>query len=71
MDTITASQLLNSLPSFVARIRRGARLTVVYRGRPAFQIVPIEDSERTLMPLEQDTLYKAKAVGRSKMRRRN
>ena len=27
----------------VERVRKGARLTVIYRSRPAFQIVPVDD----------------------------
>jgi len=47
-------------------VRKGARFTVLYRSNPAFQIVPIDETEappRT--PLEADPLYRARAVGRS------
>ena len=64
-DIINAKELRASLPKLVERVRRGARFTVLYRSRPAFRIVPIEDVEGAALPLEQDPLYRARAVGRS------
>ena len=64
--TINAKDLRASLPDVVERVRKGDRFTVLYRSRPAFRIVPIDDVERAASPLEQDPLYKAKALGRSK-----
>ena len=64
--TINAKDLRASLPKVVERVRKGDRFTVLYRSRPAFRIVPIDDVERATSPLEQDPLYKAKALGRSK-----
>ena len=63
--TINAKQLRASLPRLVERVRRGARFTVLYRSRRAFQIVPIEETETPRSPLEADPLYRARAVGRS------
>jgi prevent-host-death family protein len=65
--TINAKELRASLPEVVRRVRRGMRVTVIYRSRPAFQIVPVDESMESL-PLEADPLYRAKAVGRSKDR---
>jgi prevent-host-death family protein len=62
---INAKQLRASLPKLVARVRKGARFTVLYRSRPAFQIVPVDETEAPRTPLESDPLYRAKAVGRS------
>ncbi len=62
---ISAKTLRASLPEVVERVRKGARYTVIYRSRAAFQIVPIEDSGRTAAPLAEDPLYRAGAVGRS------
>ena len=62
---INAKQLRASLQKLVERVRRGARFTVLYRGRRAFQIVPIDEAETPRSPLEADPLYRAKAVGRS------
>jgi prevent-host-death family protein len=63
--TINAKELRASLPKLVERVRRGARFTVLYRSRPAFRIVPIDEAEAPLTPLDQDPLYRARAVGRS------
>ena len=65
--TINAKQLLRaSLHETVRRVRRGERLTVLYRGRPAFRIVPVEEGLiETPPPLAEDPIYRAPAVGRS------
>lgn len=43
-STINARPLRASLPRLVARVRKGARYTVLYRSQPAFQIAPIAAS---------------------------
>lgn len=63
--TINAKELRASLPKLVERVRKGARFLVIYRSRPAFQIVPVDDSEAPRVPLESDPLYHAQPVGRS------
>ena len=63
--TINAKELRGALPEVVERVRRGARFTVLYRSRPAFQIVPVDESTAPRLPLEKDSLYRAKGVGRS------
>lgn len=63
--TINAKQLRASLPKLVERVRRGARFTVLYRSRRAFQIVPIDEADAPRGTLQADPLYRAKAVGRS------
>jgi len=62
---INAKRLRASLPDVVERVRRGTRFTVIYRSRPAFQIVPVNDSEHASVALADDPLYRAQAVGRS------
>ena len=43
MNTIiSAKELRASLPKVVEKVRRGARFTVLYRSRPAFQLVPVD-----------------------------
>jgi prevent-host-death family protein len=69
-DIINAKQLRASLPKVVARVRRGARYTVLYRSRPAFRIVPVEEGAAPGDRLEEDTLYGAGPVGRSRDGRR-
>ena len=63
--TINAKQLRASLPSVVERVRKGARFTVLYRSRAAFQIVPVDDDAGAFPPLQEDPLFGADAVGRS------
>jgi antitoxin (DNA-binding transcriptional repressor) of toxin-antitoxin stability system len=64
--SINAKRLRASLPDVVERVRKGARFTVIYRSRPAFQIVPINDAEQPPVDLASDPLYRAQAVGRSR-----
>ena len=61
---INAKRLRASLPDVVERVRKGTRFTVIYRSRPAFQIVPVNE-EQAPVPLKDDPLYRAQAVGRS------
>ena len=63
---INAKRLRASLPEVVEQVRKGARFTVIYRSRPAFEIVPVSDPGTPALPLEDDPLYRAKAVGRSR-----
>ena len=67
-DVINVKQLRASLPELVKRVRKGARFTVLYRSRPAFQIVPVDEAETRSVELELDPIYKAKPLGRSKGR---
>jgi len=62
---INAKQLRASLPEVVRRVRKGAKFTVIYRSRPAFQIVPVDDAGEAEGALADDSLYHASAVGRS------
>lgn len=64
--TINAKTLRANLPTVVARVRKGARYTVLYRSRPAFRIVPIDDAAPTPTALTDDPLYRADAVGHSR-----
>ena len=64
-ESINAKQLRGSLPAVVERVRKGTRFTVIYRSRPAFQIVPVTDRERLPSSLDDDPLYRARPVGRS------
>ncbi len=64
--TINTKQLRARLPELVERVRRGARFTVLYRSRPAFRIVPMDETTAADGALEDDPLYHAKPVGRSR-----
>ncbi|MBD3337383.1 MAG: type II toxin-antitoxin system prevent-host-death family antitoxin [Candidatus Eisenbacteria bacterium] len=63
---INAKTLRNELAKIVRRVRKGDRFTVLYRSRPAFQIVPIDSSDLQLGELKDDPIYESGAVGRSK-----
>ena len=65
MTTLNAKELRASMPKVVEQVRRGGRFTVIYRSRPAFRIVPVDDTNETAAPLEQDPLFRARPVGRS------
>ncbi|MBM4083795.1 MAG: hypothetical protein FJ272_03315 [Planctomycetes bacterium] len=64
--TINTKQLRASLPELVKRVRKGARYTVIHRRKPAFQIVPMDETVAPSTPLDADPLYRAKPVGRSR-----
>lgn len=63
---INAKKLRGSLPDVVERVRRGTRFTVIYRSRPAFQIVPVNEAEQASGRLVEDPLYRAAPVGHSR-----
>lgn len=65
-ETINTKQLRASLPKIVEDVNRGKHFTVLYRSRPAFRIVPLEDSDRVTFPLDKDPMYHAGPVGESK-----
>jgi antitoxin (DNA-binding transcriptional repressor) of toxin-antitoxin stability system len=67
--SINAKRLRASLPAVVERVRKGTRFTVIYRSRPAFQIVPMNEAEQSAVALADDPLYRARPVGRSSDRR--
>lgn len=63
--TINAKELRAQLQSIVRSVQRGERFTVLYRSRPAFRIVPVNEEDRVKGPLGKDPLYRAEAVGAS------
>ncbi len=62
---INAKELRAGLPQVVRKVRRGMRFTVLYRSRPAFQVVPVDASEQPAGEVAEDPLYRAKPLGRS------
>ncbi len=64
-ETISATELRDRLREVVEKVRLGARFTVLYRGRPAFDIVPIGSPPIENVPLALDSLYQAPPVGAS------
>lgn len=67
--SINAKRLRASLPDVVESVRKGTRFTVVYRSRPAFQIIPVNETEQPRAALAEDPLYRARPVGRSSDKR--
>ncbi|HRZ37799.1 MAG TPA: hypothetical protein P5534_15730 [Candidatus Paceibacterota bacterium] len=66
MNTIiNAKELRASLPDVVERVRRGARFTVLYRSRPAFQVIPVGATGAPRGKVDDEPLYRAKPLGRS------
>jgi antitoxin (DNA-binding transcriptional repressor) of toxin-antitoxin stability system len=63
--TINTKELRASLPKIVEGVKRGENFTVLYRSRPAFRIVPLNDDARISTPLTKDPLYHAGALGES------
>lgn len=62
---ITAKELRATLPSVVEKVRRGARYTVVYRSRHAFQLIPVDAPADGATAVNEDPLYRAAPLGRS------
>lgn len=63
-QTINVKTLRQGMREVVERVRRGEEFTVLYRGRPAFRIVPVDGRFGAGAP-EADSLYGAGEVGRS------
>ena len=64
-ETISATELRARLREVAKRVRLGERFTVLYRGRPAFDIVPVGSPPIDSVPLALDPLYQAPATGTS------
>ena len=62
---INIKELRGSMPQIVESVKHGDHFTVLYRSRPAFRIVPLEEEDRISLPLSKDPLYHAEAVGES------
>ena len=63
---ITAKTLRTNLARVLGRVRKGERFTVLYRSRPVCEVVPVAANDHARKPLEDDPVYKAKAIGRSR-----
>ena len=64
-NTINIKQLRTTLKNILKKVSRGESFLVLYRSRPAFRIVPPRASDMELIPLENEPLYRAKAIGKS------
>ena len=63
---INVKTLRAELSRIIERVRRGERFTVLFRSRPVFRIVPVDTDAADPANLDDDPLYEAAAVGRSK-----
>ena len=61
-EMISAKQLRAQLREVVEKVRQGGRFTVLYRSRPAFNIVPVGSPSIESAPLELDPLYRARSL---------
>jgi antitoxin (DNA-binding transcriptional repressor) of toxin-antitoxin stability system len=66
---INAKTLRAELQSVIRRVQKGERFTVLYRSRPACEIVPVNGGAAPGGDLKDEPLYKAAALGRSQDRR--
>jgi antitoxin (DNA-binding transcriptional repressor) of toxin-antitoxin stability system len=62
---IGTKELRLRLGDVVRRVGKGGRFTVLYRSRPAFDIVPVGGEVVAAGSAETDSLYQAPPVGRS------
>ncbi len=62
---INIKELRASMPEIIKRVRKGDKYIVFYRSSPAFCIIPVDTEEQTTIPLSNDPLYGASAVGSS------
>jgi antitoxin (DNA-binding transcriptional repressor) of toxin-antitoxin stability system len=62
---INARELRAELPAIVDRVRKGSRFTVLYRSRPAFEIVPVGDAGHRKEDLSNDSFYGSGPLGSS------
>lgn len=62
---INTKELRASLSQIVESVRRGEQFTVLYRSRPAFRIVPLDEEDQLTTSLEKDPLYQAGPLGES------
>ena len=58
-------ELRASLPEIIKKVRLGDQYVVLYRSRPAFRITAVDAEEDITLPLSDDPIYRAPAIGRS------
>ena len=64
-EILNAKQLRERLKEVVEKVKHREKFTVLYRSRPAFDIVPAGTPSVESVPLESDSLYRAAPVGSS------
>jgi prevent-host-death family protein len=63
---INIKDLRASLPDIIKRVHQGDQYVVLYRSRPAFRIMSVEIEQELTLPVSEDPIYGASAVGRSR-----
>ena len=63
---INIKELRASLPNIIKRVHQGDQYIVLYRSRPAFRIMSVDTEVELKVPVANDPVYGAPAVGRSK-----
>ena len=63
--TINIKELRASLPDIIKKVRLGDQYVVLYRSRPAFRIMAVDAEVELTIPLSDDPIYRATAIGRS------
>ncbi len=63
---INIKELRASLPDIIKRVHQGDQYVVLHRSRPAFRIMSVDSEKALTIPVSEDPVYGAPAVGRSK-----
>jgi antitoxin (DNA-binding transcriptional repressor) of toxin-antitoxin stability system len=66
IQTINTKELRTQMKKVIERVRKGGSFLVLHRSRPAFQINPPEFEDVPQVPLKEDPIYHAAAVGRNR-----
>ncbi|MDP9291865.1 MAG: hypothetical protein M3O82_05825 [Verrucomicrobiota bacterium] len=62
---INTKQLRARMAAVVESARKGGSFLVLHRSHPAFRIVPAETDAAVRVPLVDDPIYRAEALGKS------
>jgi len=63
---INIKELRASLPNIIKKVHQGDQYIVLYRSRPAFRIMSVGTEIELKIPVTDDPVYGAPAVGSSK-----
>ncbi len=63
---INTKQLRAGMAAVIESARKGASFLVLHRSQPAFRIVPAEMGDAARVPLADDPIYRAEALGKSR-----
>ena len=63
---INTKQLRAEMAAVIESARKGGSFLVLHRSHPAFRIVPAETGDAARVPLADDPIYRAEALGKSR-----